>query len=127
MYNKTMSEQKLTHNEYQIGDVVRTLEPFGPNAAGSVGMVYEINSATNGQDLPIISVILVNGHDIGCFTGDEQADSLVRLGRVDLDYSYSSPGQLMADYRRGYFRWALEEAQLLSEQKEAAAVESVNG
>lgn len=121
-----MNEQKLTHNEYQIGDVVQTLEPFGPNAAGSIGIVYEINSIINGQDLPIISVILANGHDIGCFTGDEQTESLMRLGRVDLDYSYSSPGQLMADYRRGYFRWVLEEAQLLSEQKEAAAVESVN-
>lgn len=122
-----MNEKRLTHDEYQIGDVIQTLEPFGPNAAGIVGIVYEISSATNGSDSPIISVILVNGHDIGCFTSDEQAESLVRLGRVDLDYSYSSPGQLMADYRRGHFRWALEEAQLLSEQKEAAAVESVNG
>lgn len=108
-----MIEQKNTPHVYAVGDIVRTTEPFGPNQAGSIGIVYEVyaNQAQNGG--AVVSVLLANGHDIGSFDEDEQEENLVWLGHVPLTYEYSSPGQLMTDYRNGYFNQALTGAKSL--------------
>jgi hypothetical protein len=100
---------------YTIGDIVRITESFGPNPAGSLGIVYETYSDQDTQAPDLVSVLLTNGHDIGSFNGEEQTESLQHVGHVTLSYAYSSPGQLMTDYRRGYFDQAFTEARSLAE------------
>lgn len=111
-----MKMHESTQKDYQIGDVIRTKEPFGPNAAGSIGIVYERYSENDGQEQYIVSILLTNGHDIGCFTEQEQDESFTWLGHAPLSYDYFSPSQLMADYRNGYFQQVMEEALQLSKQ-----------
>lgn len=38
---KNMKPDEKTFKAYQVGDIVRTIESFGPNPAGSMGIVYE--------------------------------------------------------------------------------------
>jgi|GEM_PF-3339913 len=116
-----MAAAKIVH-VYQVGDVVRTTESFGPNQAGSIGIVYESYADHDANAPRVISVLLMNGHDIGSFSGEEQTESLVWLGQIGLTYSYSNPAQLMRDYREGYFDQAFTEARVIAEQPHVGSV-----
>lgn len=119
-----MIAQKNSAHTYTVGDIVRTTESFGPNPAGSVGIVYETYTDRDAEALNVVSVLLTNGHDIGSFNGEEQAESLTWIGQTGLAYSYSNPNQLMADFRNGYFDQAFAEVRLLVESGRVAAVEN---
>ena len=114
-----VAQENLAH-AYTVGDIVRTTEFFGPNPAGSLGIVYETYSDTGNPD--VVSILLVNGHDIGSFDREEQAESLAWLGHVDLVYTFGSPGQLMADYRNGYFDQAFAELRMIAAQSKIDSV-----
>lgn len=101
---------------YQVGDVVRTTDSFGPNRAGSIGVVYETYPDHEAEATELISVLLTNGHDIGSFSGEEQIESLTWLGHVEIAYAYSDPAQLMKDYQNGYFDQAFAEARMVADQ-----------
>lgn len=111
-----MKPDEKTFQAYQVGDIVRTTESFGPNPAGSMGIVYETYPDNKVPASKIVSILLTNGHDIGSFNQAEQTESLTWLGHVDIAYAYSSPNQLMADYRDGYFNQAFAEARVISDQ-----------
>jgi hypothetical protein len=113
---KNMMTDEKASQAYQVGDIVRTTVSFGPNTAGSIGIVYETYPEQDAQAPNVISVLLTNGHDIGSFNGEEQLESLTWLGHVDIVYAYSSPAQLMTDFRDGYFNQALAEAQVIGDQ-----------
>lgn len=119
-----MTTQENSAHSYSVGDIIRITESFGPNPAGSVGIVYETYPDQDKAALEVVSVVLTNGHDIGSFDGEEQVESLTWLGHAELDYTYSSPNQLMADYRDGYFEQAFTEAQLIVENAGVADVEN---
>ncbi|ADB42646.1 hypothetical protein Slin_6690 (plasmid) [Spirosoma linguale DSM 74] len=119
---KNMKPDEKIVKDYQVGDIVRTTESFGPNPAGSLAMVYETYPDNDVKVPEVISIILTNGHDIGSFNHTEQTESLTWLGNVDIAYVYSSPSQLMADYRDGYFNQAFAEAQVISEQVGVSSV-----
>lgn len=106
-------QEQLTHF-YTVGDIVRITEPFGPNPAGNAGIVYETYLDDEPEAPAVVSVLLANGHDIGSFTDDEQAESLTWLGHTELAYTYISPGQLMADYRAGVFDQVFAEVQAVA-------------
>lgn len=103
---------------YKVGDIVRTVEAFGPNPAGSVGIVYETYPGQDTEFKEVISVLLMNGHDIGSFNGEEQSESLTWIGHSDLAYTYTNPAQLMTDFRDGYFEKAFVDAKVVSENAE---------
>lgn len=119
-----MIAQKNSAHAYTVGDIVRTTESFGPNPAGRVGIVYETYPEQDVETLDVASVLLTNGHDIGSFNGDEQAESLTWIGHADLAYTFSSPDQLMADFRNGYFDQVFAEARLLAESGRVVAIEN---
>lgn len=100
---------------YEMGAIVRTVEAFGPNPAGSVGIVYETYPDQDNEAQEVVSVLLMNGHDIGSFSGKEQSESLTWIGHSDLAYTYTSPGQLMADFRDGYFEKVFGDAKAVAE------------
>ena len=106
-------QEQLTHF-YTVGDIVRITEPFGPNPAGSIGIVYETYPDEEPEAPAVVSILLTNGHDIGSFTGAEQAESLTWLGHTKLAYTYTSPRQLMADYRVGMFEQVLAEGRAVA-------------
>ncbi len=105
---------------YKVGDIIRTAEAFGPNPAGSVGIIYETYPGQDTEAHEIVSVLLVNGHDIGSFNGEEQSESLTWIGHSDLVYTYANPGQLMTDFRDGYFEQAFVDAKAVSENAAVA-------
>lgn len=113
-----MSSVSNVTNALRVGDVVQLNESFGENPLGSIGVVYETytDEATVASNL--VSVILANGHDIGTFTVSEQFESFTLIGYAELTYQYRTPGQLMADYRRGDFNEVF--AQALALDKEVA-------
>ncbi|XAZ82059.1 hypothetical protein A6C57_27330 (plasmid) [Fibrella sp. ES10-3-2-2] len=115
------SDEKIVQ-AYQVGDIVRTTEPFGPNPAGSMGIVYETYPDNEVLASEIVSILLTNGHDIGSFNQAEQTESLTWLGHVDIAYAYSSPSKLMADYRDGYFSQAFDEARVSVDQVGVSSV-----
>ncbi len=119
-----MIAQENSAHAYTVGDMVRTTESFGPNPAGSVGIVYETYPEQDAETLDVISVLLTNGHDIGSFNGDEQSESLTWIGHADLAYTFSNPSQLMADFRNGYFDQAFAEVRLLVDSGRVVAVEN---
>lgn len=119
-----MIAQENSAHAYTVGDIVRTTESFGPNPAGSVGVVYETYPDQDTEASEVVSVLLTNGHDIGSFNGEEQSESLTWIGHVDLVYTFSSPGQLMADYRAGHFEQVFTEAQLIVENAVVADVDN---
>lgn len=119
-----MIAQENSAHAYTVGDIVRTTESFGPNPAGSVGIVYETYPDQDAEILDVVSILLTNGHDIGSFNGDEQAESLTWIGHADFVYTFSSPGQLMADFRDGYFDQLFVEARLLAESGRVVVVEN---
>lgn len=119
---KNMKLDEKTFQVYQVGDVVRTTESFGPNPAGGMGIVYETYPDNEITASEIISILLTNGHDIGSFNQAEQTESLTWLGHVDITYAYSSPNQLMADYRDGYFSQAFAEARVIANQVGVSSV-----
>jgi hypothetical protein len=106
-----MTAQEHSPHLYTVGDIVRTAEPFGPNPAGRLGVVYETYPDQAPHVPDVVSILLTNGHDIGSFNAVEQAESLILLGHTELSYPYSSPGQLMIDYRNGLFAQAFADAQ----------------
>lgn len=118
-----MTAQENSAHAYAVGDIIRTMESFGPNPAGSVGIIYELYTDHDAQAFNVVGVLLTNGHDIGSFNAEEQVESLTWIGHAGLDYTYSSPNQLMADYRVGYFEQAFAEAQLIVENADVADVE----
>ena len=119
-----MIAQKNSAHAYMVGDIVRTTESFGPNPAGSVGIVYETYPDQDTTAPEVVSILLTNGHDIGSFNGEEQSDSLTWIGHTGLAYTFSNPNQLMADYRAGHFEQALNEAQLIIEKAVVADVDN---
>lgn len=119
---KSMMAEGKIFQAYQVGDVVRTTDSFGPNRAGSVGIVYETYPDRKAGATEIISVLLANGHDIGSFNGEEQIESLAWLGHVAMTYTYSDPAQLMKDFRNGFFNQAFAETRIIADQ---VGVESV--
>lgn len=100
---------------YKVGDIVRTVEAFGPNPAGSVGIIYETYPDKDNEAQEVISVLLMNGHDIGSFNGEEQSENLTWIGHSYLTYSYTNPGQLMTDFRDGYFEKVFVDAKAVAE------------
>lgn len=118
-----IAQENSTH-AYVVGDIIRTTESFGPNPAGSVGIIYELYPEHDAPGLNVVSALLTNGHDIGSFTAEEQSESLTWIGHAGLNYPYISPNQLMADYRDGYFEQAFAEAQLIVENASVADVEN---
>lgn len=122
------AKNRMAHDNlsqtYTIGDIVRTIESFGSNPAGSLGIIYETYSDRDTQAVDVISVLLTNGHDIGSFDGDDQTESLKWIGHVELTYTYSSPDQLMSDYRDKYFDRAFAEAGALAESVTLVDVEN---
>lgn len=121
--SKNMTAQENSAHTYTVGDIIRTTEPFGPNPAGSVGIIYEFYPDHDTQPLNVVSVLLTNGHDIGSFNSKEQLENMTWIGHAGLAYTYSSPNQLMADYRNGYFEQAFAEARLIAENAGLADVE----
>ena len=119
-----MIAQENSAHPYTVGDIVRTTESFGPNPAGSVGIVYETYPDEDTAAPEVVSVLLTNGHDIGSFNGEEQSESLTWIGHAGLAYTFSNPNQLMADYRAGYFEQPLTEAQLIVEKAVVADVDN---
>lgn len=119
---KNMKPDEKIIQAYQVGDIVRTTESFGPNPAGSTGIVYETYPDNEVRGAGIISIILTNGHDIGSFNQAEQSESLTWFGHVDIAYVFKSPGQLMADYRDGYFNQAFAEARVIADQVDVSNV-----
>ncbi|MEZ0487604.1 hypothetical protein ACAW87_23790 [Fibrella sp. GW2-5] len=111
-----MKSDEKTVQAYQVGDIVRTTDSFGPNPAGSIGIVYETYPDNGVPESEIVSILLINGHDIGSFNQAEQTESLTRLAHVDIAYAYSSPNQLMTDFRDGYFNQAFAEARAVADQ-----------
>ena len=118
-----MSKQEKVSQNYKVGDIVQTTEAFGPNPPGSIGFIYETYPDQYGESNAVVSVLLTNGHDIGSFNEDEQSESLIWVGHTHVVYTYTSPGQLMADYRAGYFEQVFADSQSLAEQVEASSVE----
>ena len=116
-----IAQENIAH-AYTVGDIVRTTESFGPNPAGSLGIVYETYPDQNTEDSEVVSVLLMNGHDIGSFDQEEQVESLALVGHVDLVYSFGSPGQLMDDYRKGYFDQAFAELRMIAAQSNMDSV-----
>lgn len=119
-----MIPQENSAHAYTVGDIVRTTESFGPNPAGSVGIVYETYPDQDSETLDVVSILLTNGHDIGSFNDEEQSESLTWIGHADLVYTFSSPDQLMADFRNGYFDQTFAEAQLIVEKVVVADVDN---
>lgn len=113
---KNMKSDEKTVQAYQVGDIVRTTESFGPNPVGSMGIVYETYPDNGVPESEIVSILLTNGHDIGSFNQAEQTESLTWLAHVDIAYAYSSPSQLMTDFRDGYFNQAFAEARAVADQ-----------
>ncbi|MEZ0542668.1 hypothetical protein [Fibrella arboris] len=111
-----MKSDEKTVQAYHVGHIVRITESFGPNPAGSMGIVYETYPDNEVPVSEIVSILLTNGHDIGSFNQAEQTASLTWLGHVDITYAYSSPNQLMVDYRNGYFNQAFAEARVIADQ-----------
>ena len=99
MYSEQTVQQPST------GDVVLITEQFGQNPPGTCGIIYHTEVD---KDVIYISVILANGHDIGAFTAVEAAVSLEVVGHYPLDYAYTTPVQLQADFKAGYFDEALQ-------------------
>ncbi len=99
MYTAKNAQQPST------GDLVLITEPFGTNAAGTRGIIYHTEVD---DDVVCNSVILDNGHDIGTFSALEVSASLKVVGHSSLRYDYTTPTQLQADFKAGYFdtAWA---------------------
>ena len=98
MYSEQTVQQPST------GDVVLITEPFGQNPPGTPGIIYHTEVD---RDVVYVSVILANGHDIGAFSAVEASVSLEVIGQNSLQYTYTTPGQLQADFKAGYFNEAL--------------------
>ena len=111
----TMDATEKLSPVYKVGDIVRTAEAFGPNPAGSVGIIYETYPSQDSEAHEVISVLLRNGHDIGSFNEEEQSECLTWIGHTDLTYTYTDPNQLMTDFRDGYFEQAIANAKVVSE------------
>lgn len=112
---KSMMAEGKIFQAYQVGDVVRTTDSFGPNRAGSIGIIYETYPDHVAGATEIVSVLLTNGHDIGSFNGEEQTESLAWLGHVAMTYTYSDPAQLMKDFRNGFFDQVFAETRIIAD------------
>lgn len=95
---------------YQVGTLVNTLIPIAGVKAGIPGVVYHQDSEPDGL---LVSILLANGYDIGVFNEIEAAQTVEAVGYLPLDFTFTTPTQLQADYRNGRFDAHFDQAAIL--------------
>jgi hypothetical protein len=79
----------------------------------AVGLIYRTYTFVAPGKRPGVSLLLADGRDIGDFSAPEADKYLVPLGSTGLRYHHKDVGQLLEDYRRGYFAEAFHHAEVL--------------
>lgn len=83
------------------GTLVLMARESGVNKAGEVGVVYEVYD--RGEGLPGISIIFENGGYCGYSFPDWALLGGVVLGSTQMEYDFTTVGDLVADYHSGAF------------------------
>lgn len=83
---------------FQIGTIVRLKASFMNEPIGTLCCVYEHYGKEGG-----LSIISINGRDIGGFTVNEQMQYLEYEHDNNLTYYFKNVMQLYDDFRKGIF------------------------
>lgn len=79
----------------------------------AVGLIYRTYTFVNSGKRLGVSVLLIDGRDVGDFSPSEADQHLMPLGDTGLRYYHESGSQLADDCQRGYFSEAFHNAEVL--------------